>query len=351
MADGRNLMKAIITSLVLLYCGWANDANAGQCVGKFANPITDICWSCTFPIKIAGRDVIRMGQEDVSTVGGTSSSPGGLFCICSNPLRCGIKASFWEPARRVDVTRTPYCFVSLGGITINPGINAPEGEVRIAPDGRQNSAYQLHWYVDPIFYWLGIILDNPCMEKAEFDLAYMTELDPTWQNDELTFLLNPEVALFSNPLAQASCAGDCVLSTLGFGSGLLFWCAGCQGSIYPVNGHVAAHTSAIQASSLVMQRFMAKGHRMGLLSQTAGGDAMCGYKYMPIMDKGQYKYQMLYPISQTTKIAGRCCQPLGRTTVLWGAGRQIPYIGEDFAYLAFRKRDCCLGVKNCGLLP
>jgi conjugal transfer pilus assembly protein TraU len=58
---------------------------------------------------------------------------------------------------------------------------------------------------------------------------------------------------------------------------------------------------------------------------------------------------MLYPIAQTQKIASRCCQPLGRTTVLWGAGRSIPYIGEDFSYMVFRKRDCCMGVKNCGL--
>jgi conjugal transfer pilus assembly protein TraU len=340
---------ATVAVFLFVWLGLGSETRAGVCVGRFANPVTDICWSCAFPLKIAGRDVIRMDQEDAVTIGGKPSSPGGLFCICTNPLFCGVKTSFWEPARRIDVTRTPYCFVSLGGISINPGIPAPSGEVRITPDGRQNSIYQAHWYIDPIFYWLGIILDNPCMEKAEFDLAYMTELDPTWQNDELSFLLNPEVALFSNPIAQAACAGDCVLSTLGFGSDLLFWCAGCQGSIYPLNGHVGAHASAIQASSLIVQRFVAKGHRMGILQGTGGSDAMCGYQYMPLMDKGQYKYHMLYPVAQTQKIAGRCCQPLGRTTVLWGAGRSIPYIGEDFAYMIFRKRDCCLGVKNCGL--
>jgi len=52
---------------------------------------------------------------------------------------------------------------------------------------------------------------------------------------------------------------------------------------------------------------------------------------------------MLYPVPQTRKIAGRCCQPFGRSTILWGAGREIPQIGEDFAYLIFRKRNCCEG--------
>jgi conjugal transfer pilus assembly protein TraU len=59
------------------------------------------------------------------------------------------------------------------------------------------------------------------------------------------------------------------------------------------------------------------------------------------MDKTEYKYSMTYPIPQTRKIAGKCCQPLGRTTALWGTGREYPIAGEDFSYLYFRKRSCC----------
>ncbi|HNB47606.1 MAG TPA: TraU family protein, partial [Burkholderiaceae bacterium] len=43
------------------------------------------------------------------------------------------------------------------------------------------------------------------------------------------------------------------------------------------------------------------------------------------------------------KEAGRCCQPFGRTTVLWGAGKEYPVRGEDFAFMLFRKRNCCVG--------
>ena len=39
----------------------------------------------------------------------------------------------------------------------------------------------------------------------------------------------------------------------------------------------------------------------------------------------------------------RCCQPFGRTTIVWGAGKEIPVRGEDFAFLLFRKRNCCVG--------
>ena len=41
------------------------------------------------------------------------------------------------------------------------------------------------------------------------------------------------------------------------------------------------------------------------------------------MDKTAYKTQMTYPIPNTAKLDGRCCQPYGRTTTLWGAGKSI----------------------------
>ena len=46
-----------------------------------------------------------------------------------------------------------------------------------------------------------------CFEAASFDIAYITEIDPLWNDDTLTTLINPEVALFANPIAVAACAG------------------------------------------------------------------------------------------------------------------------------------------------
>jgi len=313
---------------------------AGQCVGKFANPITDICWSCLFPMTMGGGVVMDSGQED-------TANPSGLLCTCDSPPVIGVKTGFWEPARRVDVTRTPYCFVSLGGIQLDPGFRAPEGDVARAQgvmNTTQHSSYQVHWYVDPTLYWLEIILDNPCMETGQLDVAYLTEIDPVWNDDELTLLLNPETFLFGNPVAQAACAGDCVLSTTGFGSNSLFWCSGCNGGLYPLNGHVHAHVSPIQASSLLVHRMTAKMHRQLLTWGTSGEPGLCGVYPQPVMDKNQYKYHMLYPVPQTDKIGGKCCQPFGRSTAIWGAGKSYPYLGEDFSYMIFRKKNCCLGV-------
>ena len=314
----------------------SSDGKDLRCHGRFANPLTDLCWSCIFPISMGGTPLYTGDQED-------NSNPSQLFCSCAIPrIYLGVQTGFWEPARRVDVTRTPYCMVSLG-TTMDMGGQVPEGEVRLHDDDDRHSFWQAHWYSDPILYWLEVIYEHPCTETGKFDISYMTEIDPLWNDDELTVILAPETNLFSNPVAQAACAGDCVLASIHFGSNLLFWCAGCNGSIYPLNGRVGAHVSHIQASSLVAQRLAAKMHRQFITWGTNGTPGLCGVYPQPLMDKSAYKYSMLYPIPQTAKIFGKCCQPFGRTTAVWGAGRSFPVKGEDFSYELFRKKNCCLG--------
>ena len=99
----------------------------------------------------------------------------------------------------------------------------------------------------------------------------------------------------------------------------LFWCAGCQGSIYPMGGHVATHIGGVQASTLITQRMTAKMHRQLVTFTGAGSAGLCGYYPLPIMDKTHYKLQMVYPVPATAREAGQCCQPYGRTTMIWGA--------------------------------
>src|SRR5450759_3285771 len=77
---------------------------APSCHGRFMNPITDICWSCAFPMSIGAASLIVQGQEDIAN---TSSA----VCFCNNPPRIGLSIGFWEPARLVDVTRQPFCMV------------------------------------------------------------------------------------------------------------------------------------------------------------------------------------------------------------------------------------------------
>jgi len=195
-----------------------------------------------------------------------------------------------------------------------------------------------------LLYWLNILTDALCVESGDFDIAYLSELDPTWQDDELTFLLNPEAAVFGNLLAQAACGADSLASLAGLPIDSLFWCAGAQGSMYPLNGRVQEHVGGVQASTLLTERMTYKMHREGLLWDSVGQNspALC-YQYpTPILPKSRYRYQMINPIP-TASGGEDGCHAFGHTTSIWGAMHEYPYKGEDFGYLVWRKRNCCAG--------
>jgi conjugal transfer pilus assembly protein TraU len=305
-----------------------------KCVGRFVNPITDICWKCVFPITIMGMDVAR-GNPSPPT-------PRNPICICNRPPlnqpTPGIPIGFWEPVRLVDVTRTPYCLVNMGGMQLAGSGLSYRGDVQENPDdATHHSFYQVHWYIYPVMYWLEVLTDFACMENASIDLAYLTELDPLWNDDEKSFILNPEAVLFGNVLAQAACAGDCVAASSNLPLDSLFWCSGCQGGLYPFTGTLNDHSGGVQASLLITGRFMAKLHREALLWGTFGVQGLCSKYPMPIIKKSQYRLQMTFPIPSTNN-----CYPLGHTEVLWQGGKEFPYQGSDFGYLVWRRRDCCL---------
>jgi conjugal transfer pilus assembly protein TraU len=181
-------------------------------------------------------------------------------------------------------------------------LGAPRG-AQVGHDSQtRNSFYQVHWYANPILAWLEVLLDFPCLEQGSLDLAYLTEVDPLWSDDELSAILNPEAVLFANPVAKAACAADCVAASAGFPVASLFWCAGCQGSIYPMTGHVTTHIGGVQASVLLTQRMTAKMHRQLTTFATAGSRGLCGAYPLPIFDKTHYKLQMTYPVPATAKV-------------------------------------------------
>ncbi|MCB1073355.1 MAG: TraU family protein, partial [Chlamydiia bacterium] len=98
---------AFTLSLIFLSC-------VAHAEGKFINPVTDVCWSCLFPIHIGGGNVTP-GRNDFIKY------KKKLLCHCQGDL-VGVPIAFWEPTRLIDVTRTPYKLMGLGGISIGkPG--------------------------------------------------------------------------------------------------------------------------------------------------------------------------------------------------------------------------------------
>lgn len=324
------LKNILLTSLVI----YSLKIMGVSCNGKYPNPLTDICWKCLFPMRI-GPAPITAGETP------NSDPPPSLVCSCPAPpplfKRVGVGISFWEPARIAEVVRTPMCFPTLngsimGGKNIGNGMNSSKGH-------RSGHAfYHVHWLQYPILNWLGMIIaTGACFTDETLDVAYLSEFDPLWGDDELAFILNPEAALFANPISQLACAADAVSATVkDFGLDPLFWCSGSQGSVYPLDGTVADHTSGVDSSLLLVHRMLFKLHRQGMAQDTSTSAAMCYNMPQLVMRKQQYKQQMMYPIPNPVKGYG-----FGKASSLWAAGREFPYKGEDFSYLVWRKRQCC----------
>ncbi len=323
-------------ALVLAVLLWPGAASAQSCTGRFVNPISDVCWECLLPISI--------GPISIGGAAGApdTPNPGSPICFCGTPIpRIGLSLGVWEPARLMDVTRKPWCFPNLGGLTIDPGLPAARGRTGSSGgDGASGSVWHAHYYFYPLLSWIGVLLDLGCLEGGGLDIAWTSELDPAWLDDELSFLLNPEAALFANLPAQAACAADCVAASAGLPLDPMFWCAGCQGGMYPLTGNVAAHVGGVQASLLAAQRLVYRLHRAGLAWGTSGSAALCGRYPMPVMKKSQYRWQMTEPVPATSAVTG--CNPTGRSSVLWESLRELPVSGESFGYLLWRKRTCCL---------
>jgi conjugal transfer pilus assembly protein TraU len=244
--NGWSIYK--IGSFILIFLmGFGDGVYANVCHGRFVNPITDVCWKCVFPLTIMGIDVVKGNPSP--------SAPRKPICVCNRPpLNLpipGIPIGFWEPVRLVDITRTPYCLVNMGGVSIaNTGVNYRGDVEESTDDGTHHSFYQVHWYVYPIMYWLEVLTDFVCLENSSIDLAYLTELDPLWNDDQKSFILNPESVLFGNLVAQAACAADCLAASVNLPLDMLFWCNGCQGGLYPFRPSVYVEVFFYQVSSL-----------------------------------------------------------------------------------------------------
>ena len=98
-------MKIKLLAIILMLI---SPLEAGKCNGRFVNPVSDICWSCLFPITIGGIKVSPSGED--------TGNLRNLLCTCGHPVpRIGIPISFWEPVRLIDVTRNKFCLVNTDG--------------------------------------------------------------------------------------------------------------------------------------------------------------------------------------------------------------------------------------------
>jgi conjugal transfer pilus assembly protein TraU len=297
--------------------------------------ITDICWACLFPIRIAGG---AMGSGDVP-----DSATDQVFCTCNDPNgipNVGMTLGLWSPARMIELVTTPWCSPALGGMKFGSSLLRLRGTTGQAEyDNGEIAFFNYHYFAFPLYIMLDLFWDNRCNADGykDFDLMYVSELDPTWNNDELAFFTNPEVALFANPVAISSCVADGAAATAGHPIDAMFWCAGTWGSMYPFAGMANPTVGADpRLTSLFVIRATAALHRRGLAFGTVGNDALCGGNVAPFIPKSQYSMTMFYPVADTDRR-----HAIGESTFRWGMAHTYPGPGDSHVHLLWRWQDCC----------
>ncbi|MFY9270808.1 MAG: TraU family protein [Candidatus Manganitrophaceae bacterium] len=332
-----NLLKLVIVAACFSFTFSLAEAAP---VGIPLNPVTDVCWNCIFPIRIGGVTVI---PGDVPDTPDLSRLP---VCVCPAPppifFRPGIPVSFWEPAYFTETVKDPFYFPSLGiGL---PNLVAPGflggTHSHIASGNQVDTAVfaQGHWFNFPVWDLLELLTDFVCVEKSSvFDIKYLSELDPLWNNDILALVMFPETLLYANPVSQMSCIADSIAANAWIPLSPLYWCMGSWGSAYPLTGHVN-DDNYVQANAAIAARMIYKQARSGALLDTAIN--LCAAVPTPVWVKQNYRLHEAKPVRDIT------CTPIGRSSLIWGAGNNPPYSAtgnssDNFLWMIFRKRACC----------
>ena len=334
-----------------------------KCVGKFLNPITDLAWQNMLPITIGSRKIAGGDHED-------PYKPTKTFTLC-NKIPCMV-ASYWEPASIIEITRTPFCMMSLGGVKLFD-TKKGRGMQEIDQNNNKHAFYQTHYYVYPIMHLMKLMKNTKhCVSNSKFDIAYLSEVDPTYRKELLALITHPMIFLYNSTPGMLACGADCVRATKKrkFGLDILHWCNGCNGLLFPLTGYIMHHIGGLRSAELLAHRQLYRWARLKILRRTTGDEAICGSvalskmpkgkRYFP---KGQYKLQVVYPKTQTQKLADQPTVPLekikdehfkdsaksgnasvvlGQSALLREAGFEFPVNGEDYVFVVWRRKTCCI---------
>lgn len=299
--------------------------------------VSDICWDCLYPLRMSG---VTLSAGSGKIPDNAHDAP---FCVCFDGLgvpEVGFSAALWEPAFVIEHQRTPGCMSTLNGTKINVFDKIFRGTHDTGDfDGKDMMFTHYHYYSFPLLSMLDLFTSKACNPDGyiDIDLMFFSEIDPTWNLDELAFFATPESALVSNPVAITACTADAVSSTAQSPIESMFWCAGAWGSMYPLTGNVTGGLGIIRGSSLQKARVLNLLHRRGVVRDTVGKESMCYPKVRTTLPKSNYKFTMFFPVPETKR-----AHMFGESSLVWGAGRTIPAVGDDPVYVIWRWKDCCM---------
>ena len=371
------MKRLIILAVVLLLPARVSAICRTDAFPDIGRMFTSVNWQCVFPVRIAGvridpfrnkdnvdRDqIVQTLNNNFQQYAGTAGTPvtsqdhadRKIFCQCQGggktPSLIGIRVGFWEPTRVMEVVKDAWCFPFLNfamraNLTGNLDTGTPESMERFRKNGTDylgdDAAYhqafwQVHYYVFPVLAVLDLLTDFICLEQSPMDLAYVTEVDPRWDDEFLSLLLNPEALLFANPVAVMGCIPDTMAATLKSTIDSLYWCMGSWGTVYPLTGYIN-HSDYVQSAAAAMGRTIFQLHKSFVLFGTAGEHALCRQYPMPIWKKSQYRWHLMVPKRDAK------CRVIGEPGIFWDSMKNPPSPKlnmDNFVMMLFRKRDCC----------
>ena len=304
--------------------------------GSFIDFFLDIRWEGIFPIKIAGVK-IRGSRNNPDNPPGEDKG-GSIICVCKKKgvPHIGIMVSYWNPVRVVETTKIPWCIptfgihLDFGDYWKNVGTVSSQSDMGYT----FTNAHLLKFNVLDI---LNLFLDVPCVPHEGLDIAYFSELDPSWNNSLVAYFLNPEALLFANPAARLACVADSASATAtNWGIDQLFWCAGAWGNIYPFTGH-SENSVYVRGNVLNMARLLYREARLAVSWDTALDE--CGAVITPIWIKSHHKFHQLRPVRGPILT-------IGQPTILWSSAKNPPGgtdkgSADNFSWLIFKLVNCC----------
>ncbi len=295
--------------------------------------MSDLCWSCMFPMQIGVAAGDTFPQDAAAPV-----------CVCPSAALMGvptpgISVGMWQPNHLVETVRKPGCFPSIGSSTgLASTLSLLQGGGQEKPD--DTGYHSTHIYTFPVGAMTDMLTSSVCTTTASYDvdITSMSEIDPTHSDPMLSMTVNPEATLFANVIAQAVCIADSLASSVGRPLLNVYWCMGSWGNTYPLTGHNTSR-SRLQSSGLNGSRSLATFHKRGMGYKTYGDSAVCASHTEMLLPKQQYKYQVLYPMPQKDGNDW-----MGRSTLLSREWRHLPIVGEDWVQVLSNYVNCCVHI-------
>lgn len=322
-------VRASLVIIIILACRMVY---ASPCVNPPLNVITDVAYNCMFPFYFMG--IPSQGNSDFQDSDHLTSATCG--CQSENGLvRPGVSASFWVPMNIIDTVSKPYCFMPLGTSITPESMGMLNGSMVSSSQMGNNYGFaQAHYYSVPIWGMLDMYQDIPCIDwESQFDVLYMSEFDPLWNNDLLSLIVNPEALLFGNPVTVYGCIADALSATVFAPINTLFWCMGSWGLVYPTTGSVVLK-NIVEANAAVASKVIYRLNRLQTVLQTS--DNGCGAYFPRVWSKNQYRLQLWSPFRD------RQCVHIGKSGHLWANGKHPPIGSDNFSWIVWRKVKCCI---------